>query len=423
MANARLGSCFTKTDSRSVLLLLLAALSWASPAHAQGLNEIDATRAFCEQQPEKALAVAYAQKGSARVSASKVLPNPSLSLSHERVFGGAAENETVIGVGVPLGIGGRRFLLQDAAAAWRAHLKIAADAGRIEAALAFRRAFVVASVNQARLGVQQEQQGRFATLIDKLNKLAAAGEGSEHDRLRLQTEADLYAATMVTLDARVAAQRAWLQAMAGAPVALATEPEQWAQRVGPVDARADHPQVASLRAAARAHGLEARAADRRWVPDLDVFAGYRVVAGAGDTGHGFSIGVSFPLTFFDYGQGEVRRAQADRAIATAEVQRIERDNRAGRRAASARASVLEKSAVKLSRALVDADKVRVDTERLYLADEGSLLAVLEAHRHIGALAMVRLDIAAELADARLDIMVVNGRFGERRLDTFCGGSR
>ena len=40
-----------------------------------------------------------------------------------------------------------------------------------------------------------------------------------------------------------------------------------------------HPGVASLEAAAHAHALEALAERRRWVPDLDLFVGYRTTGG------------------------------------------------------------------------------------------------------------------------------------------------
>jgi len=411
-----------KTDRWSVFVLGLASLLVGTQAaQAQGLGEIDATRAFCEHSLVQAITDETTQRGDALVHQSEVLPNPSLSINHERVFGSASEHETVIGIGVPLGIGGKRFVLQDAAAAWKSQFQLADRADRMAAALAFRQALVGASVDQAHVDVHRRQQQRFATLIATLNKLAGAGEGSEHDRLRLQTEADLHTASMVPLEASVAAQRAWLKTMAGAPVTLATDPATWAQRPGPVQGPSDHPQVASLRAAARAHGLQARAADRRWVPDLDVFAGYRLVGGTGPTAHGFSVGVSFPLTLFDHGQGEARRAQAEQALASAKADRAERDQRAALNAAAAKMSVLERSAAQLSRALAVADELRNDTERLYLADESSLLEVLEAHRRISALSSAHIDIQAQLAYARLAVMAASGRFDTPQLDKSCRG--
>jgi outer membrane protein TolC len=399
---------------------LAVALTLPTAARAQGLSEVEATHRFCEQSVQRVLSDAAATRGEARVADSEVLPNPSISASHERTFGAAAEHETVVGLGVPLGIGGRRFVLQDAAAAWRTQLKLEAGADRIDAALAFRQRFVSAAVDGVRVTVERAQQERYQALLSKLTTLAESGEGARHDRLRLQTEAQLHAVSITSLEARVAAQRGWLEAMAGGKVKLSAKLDQLAQRPGPV--RAAHPRVQSLQAAARAHGLEANAADRRWVPDLDIFAGYRNTGGPNQpTGHGFALELSLPLTFFDHGQGEAQRARAQQATAQARASQLERAQRATQKAAAARRAVLAKSATQLERAVTDAEKVRADTERLYLAGEGSLLAVLEAHRQLTALANARIDIAAAQAHARLRVMAANGRFGDRRLDLACGG--
>jgi cobalt-zinc-cadmium efflux system outer membrane protein len=363
-----------------------------------------------------------ATRGEALVADSEVLPNPRLSASHQRIFGAAAEHETVVGLGVPLGIGGRRFVLQDAAAAWRTQLKLEAGADRMDAALAFRGRFVNGAVTGARVGVEREQQKDYQALLAKLSTLAEAGEGARHDKLRLQTEAQLHATGIIALEARLAAQRSWLEAMAGAKVKLATKLELLAQRPGPVRSEATHPRIKSLQAAAQARALEADAAERRWVPDLDVFAGYRNTGGPNQpTGHGFALELSVPLTFFDHGQGEAQRARAEQAAAKAQADQLQSVQHAAQGAAVARHEVLSKNAQRLDRARTDAEKLRTDTERLYLAGEGSLLAVLEAHRQLTALALARIDMNAALAEARLQLMAANGRFGDRRLDLACGG--
>ena len=64
--------------------------------------------------------------------------------------------------------------------------------------------------------------------------------------------------------------------------------------------------------------------------------------------------------------------------------------------------------------------MRRSAERLYLAGEGPLLAVLEAFGRLRALGRMRVDIAAAMAEARLDTMQASGRFGQRRLDAACG---
>lgn len=393
----------------------------AEPDAPEGLGEVDATRRFCAVGPEQALVAARRLQGEALVADSEVLPNPSLWASHGRVFGDVTEAETVVGLGVPLGVGGRRFVLQDAAAAQRAQLQLAAASSRIEAAIAFRRAYVTASMDAARMVIERRHQRRYRQLLAKLRGLQAGGERSAYDAMRLETEAELHLASMELSASRLAASRAWLAAMVGAPVALSEDVDALARFDGRSSER--NAKVASLEAQAEVRSIEARAARRRWVPDVTLFAGYRALDDGDATGHGFSVQLSVPLTFFDHGQGEARRAEAGRALAEAQAEQAARDARASVMAAAAQQQVLTESAGRVDRALVDARAVRQSAERLYLAGEGPLLAVLEAFGRLRALGRMRVDVAAAMADARLDTMQAAGRFGERRLDAACGVSR
>ena len=323
-------TCLTKTDRSSVFLIVLLslapAMARAEPDGPRTLGEIEATRRFCAIGPEQALVAARRLQGEALVADSEVLPNPSLRASHGRVFGDVTEAETVLGLGVPLGIGGRRFVLQDAAAAQRAQLDLAAAASRVDAAVAFRRAFVAASMDRARLAIEQRHQERYRALLRKLRGLEAGGERSTYDAMRLETEAELHLASIEVSASRLSASRAWLAAMVGAPVALSEDVDGLAR----FDERppAGNLNVASLKAQVEARSIQARAARRRWVPDVTLFAGYRALDDGSATGHGFSLQLSVPLTFFDHGQGEARRADSERVLAEAQAERAERDARA-----------------------------------------------------------------------------------------------
>jgi outer membrane protein TolC len=204
-------------------------------------------------------------------------------------------------------------------------------------------------------------------------------------------------------------------------VKLSDEPATLARRSATGDV--PHPQVESLEAAARASALDARAARRAAVPDIRLFGGYRMLNSGSDTGHGFALGLSLPLTFFDHGQGSARRADAKRTMAEARSQRLQRDNRARRLAASARERALADSSERLDRAIKLALEVRGNAERLYLAAEGSLLAVLAAHNRVAALKLARIEIGASAARARLDAMAASGRLGDPATDVACGASR
>src|SRR4051794_38138135 len=101
---------------------LWAAASWlcakAAPA-ADALEELALTRRVCQSAPGAAVARAEQARGDAAVAAAHVLPNPTLSAERQQRLTGSTELETILGISVPVGIGGRRFLLQDAAEARR----------------------------------------------------------------------------------------------------------------------------------------------------------------------------------------------------------------------------------------------------------------------------------------------------------------
>src|SRR5688572_17467421 len=85
-----------------VVLTLPSAASHAS----EPLDELGATLHVCSQGPDAAVARAARVRGAAQVTAASVLPNPSLVAEHQRTLRGSRERETVVGVSIPLGLGG-----------------------------------------------------------------------------------------------------------------------------------------------------------------------------------------------------------------------------------------------------------------------------------------------------------------------------
>ena len=411
---------------RLLMGLVATALAFTTSlnATAQGLDEAAATGRFCRQGPDAAVARGRGLVAAAEQAERDVWPNPKLVAGHERVFGAEGENETVVGLEVTLGTGGRRFLLQDVAAARRAQRELEVVGERLQAALAFRRAFVRAAADRARLAVKQRRLGAYAALLAKLRRLQKGGESARYDARRLQLQAQLGAAEVARLQAQSASQRVWLQTVLGAAVDLDGSHHAWAGGRRPALREGEHPRVATLRAGARVSALQARAERRRWVPELDLFAGYRNVAGATrDVRHGFSFSLGVPLTFFDHGQGQARRAEAEGVLARARAERAKRYLKAERARAATRLQSLEAGAGRLAKVLQAARKLARDAERLYLADEAQLLDVLAAQRQVLAAELSRIESAAAIAEARLALMGASGRWGEPRLQALCGGRR
>jgi cobalt-zinc-cadmium efflux system outer membrane protein len=397
-------------------------------ASAQPVDEIAATRIVCESGPSAQLARAERLAGAAQVIAAGVLPNPSLVVQHQRVLAGAADNETIIGVSVPLGIGGRRSLLQSAAAARTEEASANASASMLEGAIGFRAAYAQAVLDQARVVVFERQQESLEKLSATIAGLAKGGEAAEYDLLRQRLHARLHQRLVASAKARAAASLAWVRAWLGAEVSLPVVPLQelvgGARVAEPLfDAGlAHHPALLSLEASARASALDARAARRRWVPELEIFAGYRAATITDDTGHGIALSLSVPLTFFDHGQGEAAVADAEQSLALAKAASSKLQYDAQLRSASARLQLLSENVVELEAASADAVALQQKAEQLYTAGEASITELLEAFRAAEEAQLGQVDAAEEVAAARLERMRAAGRQFDPTLDKACGGT-
>jgi outer membrane protein TolC len=406
------------------LVFSIAPSSMASAA--APLDEVSGARRVCAVGPAADLARAERLKGAAAVVTAGVLPNPEIMVEHRRTLRGPHERETLVGLSMPLGLGGRRFLLQDVAEARRRQAQADAQVTLFEAALSFREAFVTVVLDDARVAVLTEQQRALDALSSTIRGLTRGGESAGYSLLRQETQARLHRRLVSSMKARAAASRATLEAWTGeevtlSPVALADlagGPQTQGSRLPSLKG---HPGVESLEAASRASNIEARAARRRWVPDVTLFAGYRANAGAGiDTGHGLALGFTIPLTFFDHGQGEAARAEAEQAIAKASVEVVKRENASLAKASLRKLQTLEASAADLDRAVTEAASLQTKAATLYGAGEVTITELLDAFRAVEEARLARIDLAEEIARARLARMRAAGTLFDATLDKGCG---
>ncbi len=360
--------------------------------------------------------------GRAEVDAAYVLPNPSLGLNLNRSLTGPKDYEAIVGLGVSLGIGGSWFVLQDAAETELRAQRLSAGQTNFDLALRMRARYARAAIASSRVAVYDELSQRMQGLIDRLERLQSGGESSKADVVRLKARRATLALSARPFRSELAAHRGWLSAMAGSPIRI--DPSS-ATRLNQSVARAQqptkvpHPLVASLLVRRDADALRAEAAERRWAPDISLFAGYRNVGGAGaTTGHGFSLGLSVPLTFFDHGQGEARRARAAASLSEARATVARRRLEAARTEAETRREVLD-AADPGDDAVVLASRWMEAAERLYLAGEGSILDVLEAYQAVSAARLAELDLEAQRTEASIAWITAAGRLGDRRLDEAC----
>jgi cobalt-zinc-cadmium efflux system outer membrane protein len=406
-------------------LLVLGSSLFSRALYAQSLDEAGATRAICSGGTENAVAKAQRARGDAAVLAAHVLPNPSLIVEHQRTFAAATDRETILGLSVPLGIGGQRWLRQDAADARRKQASAEANATLFDAALAFREAYVAAAIDEARARVLSDQQAALDSLSLSIQNLAKAGEAASYDELRQLTQARLHRHLLESAKAKALASRTLLEAWMGEGVTLSTPDVASLARSRETSLTAkveDTPMIDSLLAAARAGELEARAARRRSIPDLEVFAGYRAVTLGTETGHGVALGLELPLTLFDRGQGEGAQVEAEVQYARSLVGRLRQNNKTKVKAARASLARLEAIQTEAQTASRDAVLVRNKAAQLYAAGEASITELLEAFRAAEDAQLANVALAQDIALTRLNLMRAAGTMFDPSLDRPCRGT-
>lgn len=383
------------------------------------LDETAIVRRVCTQGPDAQLARAKAAIGAARVAQAGVLPNPVLSAEHQRALDRQGDGETIVGLSVPLGIGGRRFVLQDAAEAWNEEARLEAQHALFDAALSVRELYADAVLDRARAEILGEQQRALDMLAETVHRLTAGGELAGYDALRQETAARAHRRLWLSARTRAEASRTILEAWAGEKLELDTvAPRQLAISTGSEQTPAgDHPRLQMFEAEVRARELEATAARRRWVPDLDVFAGYRQTTAGDELARGISMSLSLPITLFDHGQGEARFAEAEAEVARAHADRARARNRAELKAAETRLAALALEDHAENEA--DAARLRADAGALYAAGEATITEVLEAFKAAEEARLGALEAAEEMARLRLFRMRAAGSFFDAELDRAC----
>lgn len=388
---------------------------------AETLDEL--TGQVCARGPGVAIARAEQRLGAAQVDAARVLPNPTLSVSHQRGLTGPTDRETIVGLSVPLGIGGKRSILQDAARAREMQARADARTTMFEGAVAFREAYLVAVADASRLRAAEAQQAALERLSDLVRRLKQGGETAGYDLLRQETQTKLHAQSVGLLRARADGSRRRLAAWLGRDVALPTE---GLSMLPASDLRVDalasaaHPRLESLRASAKASALEAGAARRSWVPELELFGGYRLTDLGDAAGHGISLGLSAPLTLFDRGQGAAGRLDAETTLARSMADALAREQAALSSAARAELALLLPHVAEAHQLVEATDQVKLRAEQLYAAGEGSITELLEAYRSAEEARFRAIEVDEQVAGVRLALNRAHGSFFDASLDRQCG---
>jgi outer membrane protein, heavy metal efflux system len=409
-------------------LIVLCAFGGVRAAYAaEPLTEAILTREICRTGPGAKVARALRQRGDAAVSAAHVLPNPSLVLEYQATLGrGSDDSEKIVGLEIPLEVNGRRQLIQNAAAARQTQANAEASSALFETALAFREDYVAALAAQAEADVLRAQQTALEALNSVIQGLTNRGETSGHEQMRLQLQADLHQRTLETVKIRAESSRFKLARWIGREVLLPANALQAllnGSQIPVMNLEPSGSEIQGLLAAANVSTLESEAAHRRWIPDLDLFAGYRSIALPEGTGHGLSLRLGIPLTFFDHGQGEVATADAETALARASAERLRLTRsielQTLQRIHSTYLLGVERAGQVSARALA----LQATTQELYAAGEATLTELFEAFRNSEEARLSELRLAVEIARTRLSLMRSAGTLFDPMLDRACRSAK
>lgn len=323
--------------------------------------------------------------------------------------------------------GGKRgYRIEAATQAWRAATWMAADTVR-QTELALARAWIDLWGAQERLDLHQDLAGLYQRTLDGARRRLKAGDISSSDLARIELEFQHAAAERTAAEGnRVQARNvmAALLAMETSARTL-TVNEPWpiaddAALAGVIDdggndggndggdaVTGQRPDLLAARAeaaAAVARGDLARSQQTR-----DVTVGVQSERYARPAGNGWSFGLfaSVPLFVHHNGEGEIARAEAERARAELSASSLQRQALADRQrlldaraAARLRRERLERVALPL------AQRVANDADLGFRKGAGTVLDLLDALRQLRALQLDSLD--ARLDEDRADAEVRAG---------------
>jgi cobalt-zinc-cadmium efflux system outer membrane protein len=362
------------------------------------------------------LAAALAGSGAiedATAQRASIWPNPVIAYDREQVSVGEREaTEETLVISQSLEFSGRRGLRADAARQRGQANRLDGEATRRRAAMETRRRFWRVAHLQSQHEVAQGWLTKLEEASQRVTKRKSAGESSTYDVLRVEREVRASRAAL----ARLAVERevSWLSLLE--LTGDLDAPGGWPRAGGsllpksietPKAERATRPDVEAWAARERAAKLELNAANRGWLPEIGLSAGWRRVEDVDGSGEGFTAGVGLSLPLFDHGQADAAVARARAARARSMGALLADDARRQRRPAETRARELAKLARRVRAETETAARaLEATAEAAWLGGELEILEILDVHRGRRDDALAVLEIEHAAREAREDLRAI-----------------
>jgi cobalt-zinc-cadmium efflux system outer membrane protein len=396
--------------------LFAALLALAPPALAGEPSSLDE-----EEAVRRALArPALADELRARVDLARAdeitarrWPNPEASWSHEEVgASGATERQDVAVLSQRFDFSGRRGLRGDAAA--RRVEAAGADAAllRLDVEADARRAFANALAADRRVAILAAAAERLESVAAAVARRAASGDVAGYDRRRVERERVTILGRLDVEEAALARARARLAALTGAadptvPLTLrgdltAAQPPPLATLVERLPSR---PDLKALDLEARSGALEAQAASRWLLPEVELGGGLKTVDAGSGRDSGFAAALTIPIPLFSRNQDERLRGEARARAARSRLSLAIDGARADLAGLHAEATRLANAAARYRESgAADPAALLRTAEAAYRGGEVGVLELIDGYRAAldADLSLVELEWAARRARIDLD---------------------
>jgi cobalt-zinc-cadmium efflux system outer membrane protein len=377
-----------------------------------------------DRSPRYAALRSRIEIAQANVVAAGVLPNPNvkyerwdLSTDRNTMFEGRTQEQ--ISLEIPLLIAGQRGARVDAAEREVEAAEAATEAEIAAVNFELWNSYIRLLAQQQRVATLEEARSELARLKDIVSGREQAGNASSYDALRMDVE-------LKSLETRIDEARSVVDNEAG-NIGIALGLPGWKPRVvGTFSAlgvttdigklwhyaESLNPELDAARRseAAADAGIE-RASRERWpVPSL--------LVGSTWTPHPYGntpySGITVDIPIFDYGQGGMARAEAEKQSAIRQrqlmVARTRRDLERAAELLARRRDTLDRFA---DQVLSRVPKMRQMAEDAYRFGKGGLLDLLDASRSRTALRINYLDLLEAETQAELEVLRAAGLLADR----------
>jgi len=397
--------------------LLAATLAFATPGLAQEmaspLDEDEAVRRALARPALEDELRARVDLARADEIAARRWPNPEASWSHEQVRAAAGtERQDIAVLSQRFDVSGRRGLRGDAAARRVEAAGAEAALLRLDVEAETRRAFADALAAERRVAILRAAVERLEGVAAAVARRAASGDVAGYDRRRVERERVTVLGRLDIEEGALARARARLAAligasdpaaplalrgdiMAAAPPALATLAERLPSR----------PDLRALDLETRSGELEARAAGRWFIPDVEVGGGLKTVDVGSRRDSGFAAALTIPIPLFSRDQDERLRGDARARAARGRLSLALDGARADLAGLHAEATRLGAAAARYRESgAADADALLRTAEAAYRGGEVGVLELIDAYRAAldADLSLLELERAARRARIDLD---------------------